>query len=255
MWIDPVINQGAPGATRRCKQWILLELLVGMWSSWHLDFFLLFQNCERKIDYSSHWNFIQLPQHCSSVVGVSCLWYLYQKGDSVQFSSVTQLCPNLCDPMVCSTPVLPVHHQLLEFTQTHVHRVSDAIQPSHPLSSPSPPAFNLSQHQGLFKWVSSLYQVAKYWSFSFNISLSNRYSRLISFRMDWLNLLTVQGTLKSLLQHHSSKASILLHSAFIIVQHSHPYTTTGKTIALTRQIFVGKVTSLLFKLDSSVGWS
>ena len=147
----------------------------------------------------------------------------------VQFSSVAQLCLNLCNPMNCSTPGLPVHHQLPEFTQTHVHRVSDAIQPSHPLSSPSPPALNLSQHQDLFKWVSSSHQVAKDWSFSFNISPSNEYPGLISFRMDWLDLLAVQGTLKSLLQHHSSKASILWRSAFFIVQLSHPYMTTRET--------------------------
>ena len=128
----------------------------------------------------------------------------------------------------------PVHHQLPEFTQTHVHWVGDAIQPSHPLLSPSPPAFSLSQHQGLFKWVSSSYQVAtKYWSFSFKNSPSSEHSGLISFRMRWLDLLAVQGTLKSLLQCHSSKASILLHSAFFIVQLSHPYMTTGKTMALT----------------------
>ena len=138
-------------------------------------------------------------------------------------------------PMDCSTPGLLDHHQLPEITQTHVHWVSDAIQPSHPLSSPSPPALNLSQHQGLFKWVSSSHREPKYWSFSFNISPSNEHWGLISFRMDWLDLLAVQGTLKSLLQHHSSKASVLQHSAFFIVQLSHPYMTTGKTIALTGQ--------------------
>ena len=162
-----------------------------------------------------------------------------------QFSSVAQPCPTLCDPMDCSMPGFPVHHQLPEFTQTDVHGVGDAIQPSHPLLSPSPPTFNLSQHQGLFKWVSSLHQVAKYWSFSFNISPTNEHSGLISFRMDWVDLLAVQGTLKSLLQHHSSKASILQHSAFFIVQFSHPYMTTGKTTALTRRSFVGKVTMYL----------
>ena len=128
-------------------------------------------------------------------------------------SSVTQLCPALWDPMGCSTPGLPVRHPLLEFTQTHVHWVGDAIQPSHPLLSPSPPAFNLSHHQGLFRWV----RWPKYWSFSFSISPSNEHSGLISFRMDWLDLLAVQVTLKSLLQHHSSKASILPCSAFFIV--------------------------------------
>ena len=125
-----------------------------------------------------------------------------------------------------------------------------AIQPSHPLSSPSPPALNLSQHQGLFKWVSSSYQVAKLWSFSLSISSSNEYSGLISFRTDCLILLVVQRTLKSLLQHHSSKASILQHSAFFIVHLSHPYMTTGKTIALTRRTLVGKVMSLLFNMLS-----
>ena len=151
--------------------------------------------------------------------------------------SVAWSCPALSDAVDCSTPGFPVHHQLPELTQTHVHWVGDAIQPSHPLSPPSPPAFNLSLHQGLFKWVSSSHQVAIYWSFSFSFSPSNEYSGLISFRMDWLDLLAVQGTLKSLLQHHSSKASILLHSAFFIVQLSYPYMTTGKIIALTRCMF------------------
>ena len=146
--------------------------------------------------------------------------------------------------MDCSMPGFPVHHQLPEFTQTHVHWVGDAIQPSHPLSSPSP-AFNLSQHQGLFQWVRSSHQVAKYWSFSFSINPSNEYSGLISFRMDWLDLFAVKGTLKSLLQHHSSKALIFRRSAF-----SHPYMTTGKTIALTRRTFVGRVMSLLFNMLS-----
>ena len=151
---------------------------------------------------------------------------------SVQFSSVTQSCSALCDPMDCSTPGLPVHHQLPEFTQTHVHWVGDAIQPSHPLLSTSPLALNLSQHQGLFKWVNSSHQWPNYWSFSFNISPSNEHSGLISFRMDWLDLPAVQGTLKSLLQHHSSNTSILRHSVFFTVQLSHPCMTTGKTIAL-----------------------
>ena len=154
------------------------------------------------------------------------------------------------DPMDCSRPGLPVHHQLLEFTQTHVHWVGDAIQPSHPLPSTSPPAFNLSQHQGLFQWVSSSHQVAKVLEFQLQISPSNEHPGLISFRVDWLDLLAVQGTLKSLLQHHSSKASILWHSVFFIVQFSHPYMTTGKTTALMRWTFVGKVMSLLFNMLS-----
>ena len=152
--------------------------------------------------------------------------------------------------MVCSMPGFPVHHQLLELAQTHVHQVSDAIQPSHPLSSPSPPAFNLSYIR-VFSSESILRKMwPKYWSFSFSISPSNEYSGLIFFRMDWLDLLPVQGTLKSLLQHHSSKASILRHSAFFIVQLSHPYMTTGKTITLLRWTFVSKVMSLLFNMLS-----
>ena len=157
--------------------------------------------------------------------------------------------------MECSTPGFPVHHQLPELAQTHVHWVSDAIQPSHPLLFPSAPAFNLSQHQGLFKWVSSLHQMPKYWSFSFSISPSKEYLGLISFRIDWFDLLEVQGTIESLLQHHSSKASILWSSAFFIVQLSHPHMTTGKTIALTRWIFVDKVISLLFNMLSRLVWN
>ena len=122
--------------------------------------------------------------------------------------SVAQSYLTLYNPMDCSTPGLLVHHQLLELTQTHVHWVGDAIQPSHPLLPTSPPVFSLSQHQGLFQQVGSLHQMAKYWSFSFNISPSNEHSGLNSFRVDWLDLLIVQGTLKSLLQHHNSKASI-----------------------------------------------
>ena len=147
--------------------------------------------------------------------------WLGQMGSSFQsefqFSSVAQLCPTLCNPMDCSLPGLPVHHQLLELTQTHVHWVSDAIQPSHPLSSPSPPAFNLSQHR-VFSNESVIHITwPKYWSFSFSISPSNEYAGLISFRMNWLYLLAVQGTLRSLLQHHSSKASILQCSAFFFL--------------------------------------
>ena len=151
-----------------------------------------------------------------------------------RFSSVARSYPTLCGPMDCSTPGLPVHHQLLEPVQTLVHRIGDAIQPSHPLSSPSLPALNLSQHQGLYQGVSSSHQVAKYWSFSFSISPSNEHSGLISFRMDWLDLLAVQRTLKSLLQHHSSKASIPQCSAFFIVQLSQAYMAIGKTITLLR---------------------
>jgi len=137
-----------------------------------------------------------------------CHIKIYEKNNALWFpsvSSVAQSCLTLCHPMDFSMPGLPVHHQLPEFTQIHVLWVGDDIQPSHPLSSPSPPTFNLSQYQGLFKWVSSLHQVANYWSFSFSISPSNEHSGL-TFWMDWFDLLAVQGTLKSFLQHHSSKA-------------------------------------------------
>ena len=158
---------------------------------------------------------------------------------SLSLSSVAQSSPTFYDPMDCSTPSLPVHHQLLESTQTHVHWVGDAIQPSHPLFCPLlllPSIFtsirDFSNESVLcIRWP-------KYWSFSFSISPSNEYSGLISFIMDWLDLLAVQGTLKSLHQHHRSKATILWHSAFFIVQFSHPY-------MLTRWPFVGKVMSRL----------
>ena len=164
----------------------------------------------------------------------------------VQFTSVAQSCPTLCDPMNHSTPGLPVHHHLREFTQTHIHRVRDAIQHlilGHPLLllPPIPPSINESTL--CMTWP-------KYWSFSFSIVPSKEHPGLISFRMDWLDLLAVQGALKSLLQHHSSEASILHHSAFFTVQLSHPYMTTGKTIALTRWILVGKVMSLLLNMLS-----
>ena len=167
-----------------------------------------------------------------------------------QFSSVAQSCSTLCDPMNPSTPGLPVHHQLPEFTQSHVHWVGDAIQPSHPLLSPSPPAPNPSQHQGFSNESSLCMRWPKYWSFSFSIIPSNEHQGLISFRMDWLDLLAVQGTLKSLLQHHSSKASVVWRSAFFTVQLSHAYMPTRKNIALTWWTLVGKVMSLLLKMLS-----
>ena len=153
---------------------------------------------------------------------------------SDQIRSVTQSCPTLPNPMNRSRPGLPVHHQLPEFTQTQVHRVSDAI--SHLilcrpllLLPPIPPSIRVFSNESTLRMRSP-----KYWSFSFSISPSKEHPGLISFTVDWLDLLAIQGTLKSLLQHHSSKASILRHSAFFTAQLSHPYMTTGKTIALTR---------------------
>ena len=149
--------------------------------------------------------------------------------------------------MNCSTPGLPVHHHLPEFTQTYIHRVGDAIKSSHRpllLLPPIPPSIRLFSNESTLRM-----RWPKYWSFSFSIDPSKEIPGQI-FRMDWLDLLAVQGTLKSLLQHRSSKASILRHSAFFTVQLSRPYMTTGKTIALTRRSFFGKVTSLLFNMLS-----
>ena len=151
-----------------------------------------------------------------------------------------------------STPGLPVRHQLPGSTQTHVDRVSDAIQPSHPLSSLSPPALNLSQHQGLFQWVNSSHEVAKVFEFQLQHQSFQWIFRTDSFRMDWLDLFAAWETLSSLLQHHSSKASIFQRSAFFTVQLSHPYMTTGKTIALTRWTSVDRVMSLLFNMLSKL---
>ena len=168
------------------------------------------------------------------------------------FCSVTQLCLTLCDPMDCSMPGFPVLHYLPELAQAHVHWVSDAIHPSHLLMSPSPPVFNLSQHIRVFSSELALcIRWPKNWSFSLVIGPSNEYSGLISFRIDWFDFLAVQGTLKSFIQYHSSKVSILWCSAFFMVQLSHPHMTTGKTIVLTRQTFIGKVMSLLFNMLSN----
>ena len=179
-------------------------------------------------------------------VGIYMYTYVY-------ISSVAQSCPTLCDPMNCSMPGLPVHHQLQDFTQTHVHWVSDPsnyLILCHPLLllHPIPPSIRVFSNDSTLRM-----RWPRYWSFSFCTSPSNEHSGLISFRMDWLDLLAVQGTLKSLLQHHSPKASILQHSAFFTVQLSHPYMTSGKTIALTRWTFVGKV--MICFLMSYLGWS
>ena len=169
---------------------------------------------------------------------------LYKK--DFQFSSVTQSCLTLCDPTDCSMPGFPILHYLLELAQAHLHWVSDAIQPSHHLLSRFPPP-SISPSIRVFSNESVLrIRWPKFWNFSFSMSPSNEYSGLISFRIDWFDLLAVQGTLKTLLQHHSLKTSILWHSAFFMVQLSHPYMTTGKNMALTKRTFVGKVMSLLF---------
>ena len=160
------------------------------------------------------------------------------------FSLVARLCLTLCNPMDCSMPDFPVHHQLQELAQTHVHQVSDAIHSSHPLSFPSPPAFSVP--------ASGFFPMSQFFASggqsigatALTSVLPIEYSGLISFRMDWLDFLAVQGTLKSLLQHHSPKASIFWCLAFFIVQLTHPYMTTGKTIALIRQTFVGIYVSL-----------
>ena len=161
---------------------------------------------------------------------------------SVQFSSAAQSCPTLCDPMDCSTPGYPVltnSWRLLKLMSIESVMPSNHLILCHLLLLPSIfPSIRVFSNESVLciRWPN-------YWSFSFSISPSSEYSGLIFFRMDWLNLLTIQRTLKSLLQHHSSKTSILWHSAFFMVQFSHPYMTTGKTIALTRQTFVGKVVS------------
>ena len=156
------------------------------------------------------------------------------------------VCLTLCDPLDCSIPGFPVLHHLLKLAHAYVHWVRDANQSSHPLSSllllpPVPPSIRVLSNESTLRM-----RWPKYWSFSFSISPSNKYSRLISFRIDWFDLLVVQVTLKSLLQHHNSKASILQCLAFFMVPLSHPYMTTGKTIALTVWTFVGKVMFLLF---------
>ena len=148
---------------------------------------------------------------------------------------VAQSGPTLCDPMNYSTLGFPVLHYLLELAETHVHWVHDVIQPSHPLLPSSPPARSLSQHQGLSIELALCIRWPKYWSFSFNISPSNEFAGLISFRMDCFDLLAVQQAFKSLIQHQSSKALILWCSAFLW-SNSHPYMTTGEIITLTRPL-------------------
>ena len=156
------------------------------------------------------------------------------KGNTVAVQSFSRVW--LCNPMDCSTPGFPALHHLPELAQTHVHRLGDAIQLSHPLSPPLLLPSIFPRIRGFSNELVLPIRWPKYWSFSFNISLSNEYSGLISFEMDWFDLLAVQGPLKSLLRHHSSKASLLRRSAFFTVQLSHPYMTSGKTILIKVQI-------------------
>ena len=179
-------------------------------------------------------------------------WYIYTMEYSVHFSSVAQSCPTISDPRNCSTPGCPVHHQILELEQTHVHwsvRPSNHLILCHSLLLlPSIfPSLRVFSNESIFpiRW-------SKYWTFNFSISPSNEYSVMISLRIDWFELLEVQGTLKKLLQHHNSKAPILRHSALFMVQPSHPYITTGKTIALARWTFVSEVMSVLFNMLSGL---
>ena len=187
----------------------------------------------------STWNFPQsvLVLHYLDILKSTNIYLRISKRTStVQFSSVAQPCPTLCGPMNRSTPGLPVHHRLPEFTQTQ--SIESVMLSRHLilcrpllLLPPIPPSIRVFSNESTLRM-----RWPKYWSVSFSIIPSKEYPGLISFRMDWLDLLIVQGTLKSLLQHHSSKASILRHSAFFTVQLSHPYMTTGKTIALTRTL-------------------
>ena len=164
------------------------------------------------------------------------------------FSHVVMSIP--FDPMDCSTPCFPVLHHLLQHAQTHVHWFGDAIQSSHPLLSLFLLSSIFTSNRAFSNELALPIRCPKYWtkSWSFSISPVNEYSGLSSSRIDWSGLLAIQRTLKNFLQRHNSKASILWHSAFFIVQLSHPYTTTGKIIALTRQIFIDKVTSVLCNL-------
>ena len=230
-----------PWAARRSTQSILKEMSPGC-SLEELMLKLKLQSFGHLMQRADSFENANKKQFFNCIKNCLLLWLWH----SVQFSSVAQSCLTLWDPMNRSTPGLPVHHQLPEFTQTHAHWVGDAIQASHLchpllLLPPTTPSIRVFSNKSTLhmRWP-------KYWSFSFNISPSNEHPGLISFRMDWLDLLAVQETLKSLLQHHSSKASIFRHSAVF----THPYMTTGKNIALTRWTFVGKVMSLLFNMLS-----
>ena len=217
----------------RQKNWSGLEIFPAQGWSPHLPKNIKCKNGNCMTVYNIIL-YIVLPL-CPPVVSYIFCVFNWTKS-SPHCCSVAQSCLTLCNPMDCSTPGFPVLHYLPEFAQTDVHWVGDAIQPSHPLSAPSPPAFNLSQYRDLFQWVSSLHQVVKVLDLQLQHQ-SFQYSGMISFRIDWFDCL---------LQHHSSKASILWCSAFFMVQLSHPYLITRNTIAFTIWTFVGKVMFLLF---------
>ena len=213
----------------RTQEWISVP------SSWGI---FLTQGSSQYLLCLLHWQVGSLPLAPASQL---CPCISSVQFSSVQFSSVQPL----SRVRLFATPWIAARRashpsQTPGVYPTHAHRVGDAIQPSHPLSSPSPPAPNPSQHQGLFQWVNSSQELAKVLEFQLQHQSFQWTPRMVSFRMDLLDLLAVQGTLKNLLQHHSSKASIFRRSAFFTVQLSYPYMTTGKAIALTRWTFVGK---------------
>ena len=223
---------------------ITYTLSIQQWQQWHKDrkVILNFTNGSIVIHlYYVNFLYGKIPiyQCAAQIICTDCGFRIEL---SVQFNSVAQSCPTLCNPMNRNTPGLPVHHQLPESVMPYSHLIL-----CHPLLflPPIPPSIRIFSW-----WVNSSHEVAKLLEFQLYISPSNEHPGLISFRMNWLVLLAVQGTLKSLLQHHSSKASILWHSAFFTVQLLHPYMTTGKTIALTRRTFVSKVMSLFFNMLS-----
>ena len=183
---------------------------------------------------------------CSPSFYQLCEFYPSLNLSSHMWVFFSPLCLTLCDPMDCSPSGVPIFHYLPEFAQTHVHWVDDAFQLSNTWSPTSSPVLDLFQHQVFSNELALPIRWPKYWNLSFSISSSNEYSGLISFRIDWFDLLAVQRILRSLLQLHSLKESILWHSAFFMVRLSHPYMTAGKTIALTTWSVVDKVMSLLF---------
>ena len=199
-------------------------------------------NCSYNFFFNIFWRIVGLQ--CCVRFKCTAKWihYTWTHVCSFYCCSVTLLCPTLCNLMDCSTPGLPVPHNLPEFAQVHVHCTGDAVQPFHRLTRSSPSALSLFQHRDFSNESSVPIRWPKYWSFSFSISPSSEYSASISLKIDWFDL-AVQETLRSLLQHHSSKASVLRRSALFTVQLSQPYVSTGKTTALTMWTFVGRIMS------------